>query len=452
MQCPKALRFIGLDVHKKWMQITMLDSDGRVLWEGRTAATPDQIEAFAGKLGPTDQVALEATTNTWAIVAILERQAGQVVVSNPLLTKAIAAAKIKTDKVDAGVLAHLLRCGYLPGVWRPDEQTQQWRQQVRFRDRFVRRRTQLKNQVHSLFHAHLRVFGGSDLFGQTGRRWMAQQRATLPDPDRFELDVLLAELDHTDQRLVELGRRLATLGYNHPAVRLLMTIPGVDFVAAISLLAAIGDISRFPTAKHLASYFGLVSRVSQSGDHCYTGRITKRGRSHGRWIAIQCAQQLAKADGPLRHFYLRIKKRKGHNVAVVAVARKLVTLAWHMLTKNEPYRYSAPPTTDRKLARLRRLATGQKKKGGPPAGTPRSKNYGSGQSVVFAKSLNQVYAENGLPKIERLPAGERAMLQAHGLRSWAIENLTTPKTITKRTKKPHAGEEQNQERKSHSAG
>jgi len=108
-----------------------------------------------------------------------------------------------------------------------------------------------------------------------------------------------------------------------------------------------------------------------------------------------------------------------------------------MLAKGEPYRYSVPRTTEAKFARLRVRATGQKKKTGVAVGTPRSQNYGTGQSVVFAKSLNQVYAENGLPKIERLPAGERAMLQAHGLRSSAVENLNTAKPLLC-TAKSHA--------------
>jgi len=448
MKCPKPLRFIGLDVHKKWIEVCALNARGRVLFRSRFPATPEQLQNFTRALRRTDWVALEATLNTWAIVALLERHAGRVVVSNPLQTKAIASAKIKTDKVDAAVLGHLLRCGYLPEVWRPDDQTRQWRQQVRFRDRFARRRTQLKNQIHSIFHQNLRLFEGSDLFGPGGRRWITKERATLPEHDRFELDLLLSELDHNDQHLQNLAGRLAGLGYNHPTVRLLMTIPGVDYLAALSLLAAIGDITRFPSAKHLASYFGLVSRVSQSGDHCYTGRITKRGRSHGRWIAIQSAQLLCRAEGPLRHFYLKIKKRKCHNVAVVAVARKLLTLVWHMLTKGEPYRYSVPRTTDAKFARLRLLATGEKKKSGVPVGTPRSANYGTGRSVKFAKSLNQVYAENRLPKVEELPRGEKTMLAQRGLRSWAIENLNAAKPVVRtqgtKTPKAHVGEDKEQ--------
>ncbi len=429
MKCPKTLRYIGLDVHKKWIQFCMVNRQGHVVREGRFMATAAAIGDFARSLRPTDAVALEATGFTWALVDRLEQHAGRLVVSNPLQTRAIAHAKVKTDKVDALVLAQLLRLDYLPTVWRPDAQTRAWRQAVHFRAMFVRRRTQLKNQIHAIFHRRLRAFDGADLFGKTGRQWIATERQALPERDRLELDILLDELDRTDERIAVLSEALAREVYRIDDVRLLMTIPGVDIYAAVSLLAAIGDIARFPSAKHLASYFGLVSRVSQSGEHCWTGRITKRGRSHARWIAIQSAQHLCRAPGPMHHFYQHIKKRKGHNVAIVAVARKLVTLAWHILTKREPYRYSVPRTTETKLSRLRVLATGKKKKTGPRVGTARSKNYGTGQRVKYAKSLNQVYRENELPPLGSLPKGERTMLRRRGLHAWAEKNIHKGKPI-----------------------
>ena len=423
MKSTPNLRYIGLDVHKKWMQVCMLDRRGKVLNEGRFPATPDQLRAFARSLRPTDAIALEATGFTWALVDLLERHAGRVVVSNPLQTRAIAHAKVKTDKVDARVLADLLRCDYLPEVWRPDAQTRHWRGAVHFRDMFVRRRTQLKNQIHAIFHRNLLVFDGSDL---------------------FELDLLLDELDHNDQHVLALGNLLAKQAYDLKDVHLLMTIPGVDYIAAVSLLAAIGDIARFPSPKHLASYFGLTSRVSQSGQHCFLGRITKRGRSHGRWIAVQAAYSLYKAPGPIQHFYLRIKKRKGHNVAVVAVARKLVTLARHILTKREPYRYAVPATTEKKLAQFRLVATGQRRKRGIAPGTPRSKNWGTGRQVRRIKSLSQIYTENQLPPLRPLSAGERKMLSRLGLTAQTMNNLYKEKTVPRKPARRRQTKNKNQ--------
>jgi transposase len=121
-------------------------------------------------------------------------------------------------------------------------------------------------------------------------------------------------------------------------MRLLVTLPGIDYVVAVVLMGALGDISRFCDGDHVASYLGLVPSTRQSGDHCYHGPITKRGRSHARWVLIQAAQHLSRTQGPLGAFFRRLARRKNYCVAVVAAARKLVTIAFLMLKNNEPYR------------------------------------------------------------------------------------------------------------------
>lgn len=148
------LRFIGLDVHREFAQVAMLEG-GQVRQVGRIPTTPAALRAFTETLGPDDQVALEATCNTFAIVRLLQQHAGRVVVSNPLRTRAIAEAKIKTDKVDAEVLVRLLASGWLPEVWVPDDLTQTLRQQVTHRARLVQQQTRLKNRVHSILHRNL---------------------------------------------------------------------------------------------------------------------------------------------------------------------------------------------------------------------------------------------------------------------------------------------------------
>ena len=150
-----------------------------------------------------------------------------------------------------------------------------------------------------------------------------------------------------------------------------MTLPGFDVATAEGLLAAWGDFTRFPDADHAASYVGLVPCTKQSAEHCYHGPITKRGNSHARWMLIEAAQHLDKHPGPLGHFFRRLMKKKGRNVAVVAAARKLAMIAWTMLMRNEPYRYAIPRSTETKLAKLRVKATGQRRKSGTPKGAKR---------------------------------------------------------------------------------
>ena len=194
-----------------------------------------------------------------------------------------------------------------------------------------------------------------------------------------------------------------------------MTLPGFDFCAAEALLAALGDSKRFPSADKAAAYLGLVPSTYQSGDHCYHGRITKQGRSHARWMMVQAAQTAASHPGPLGAFFRKIAKKKNRNVAVVAAARKLVTIAWHMLNNNEPYRYAQPTTLDAKFTRLRIRAGGDKRKTGLPKGSPRPANYASGARTRTRaiRSIDDIYAREGLPPIAPLakPAETRMLKQ-----------------------------------------
>jgi transposase len=406
------IRFVGLDVHKRVVQACALDEKGHVVLRHRFPLDRQSLTNFAQKLlTKEDQVALEATTNCWAVVAVLKPFVARVVVSNPLATKAIAAAKVKTDKVDAETLAQLLRLDYLPLVWEPDEATQAMRRWCSRRASLVSDRTTVKNRIHSVLAMRLIVPPVPALFSVKGLAWLRHVR--LDDEGRFLIDSDLRLLDHIEEEIAGLDKVLVLKAHADPRVRLLMTQPGVDFQVAQTVLAALGDIQRFRDGDHAASYLGLVPKTKQSADHCYHGPITKHGNGHARWMLIQAAQHVRNHPGPLGVFFRRLRQRKNYNVAVVAAARKLVVIAWHMLTQNEPYRYAQPKSTETKLARLRIKATGAKRKTGTK-GTGRSPNYGSGVQMRTIKPLAQVYQEEGLPVTESLPPGEARTVAQSG--------------------------------------
>ena len=180
-------RYVGLDVHKQSIEACILDATGRVAWRGRTGCLRDELATFARtRLRKTDRVALEATTNTWSVLAVLRPHVAAVVVGNPLKTKAIAEAKVKTDKVDAEVLAQLLRCDYLPAVWHPDEQTQCWRGLVTHRTALMAQRTRLKNHVQSLLARLLLQPPCKCLWTKAGMVWLGGLE--LPAHERLVLD------------------------------------------------------------------------------------------------------------------------------------------------------------------------------------------------------------------------------------------------------------------------
>lgn len=176
-------------------------------------------------------------------------------------------------------------------------------------------------------------------------------------------------------------------------------------------------ITRFASADKAAAYLGLVPSTYQSGDNCYHGRITKQGRGHARWMLVEAAQHIDRHPGPLGVFFRRIAKKKSRNVAVVATARKLVTIAWHMLKNNEPYRYAVSSTLEAKLARLRIRVTGQKRKGGNPKGAPRNPQYGKGRTRAVP-ALNALYEKEQLPPLAPPAPGEVRMLEDQRLTGW----------------------------------
>jgi transposase len=409
--------FAALDLHKREIEAATFDDAGQLVERRRFPATAAALRLFAEQcLSPQHHLALEATFNTWAIVDLLRPLVGSVTVSNPLLTRAIASAKIKTDKIDVTVLAHLLRLGYLPEVWAPDPATRELRRQTTERACLTADRTRLKNRIHGLLNQRL-LQAPDPLFGPEGLDWL--QQLPLDPVGRRALDRLLAQLALTEQQIEASAHCLACVAHADPRVRLLMTLPGVGFATAQTLLAALGDLSRFPTANHAAAYLGLVPATYQSGDKTYHGRITKRGSSHARWMLVEAAQHLDSHPGPLGAFFRKLTRKKNRNVAVVATARKLVVLAWHMLQTNQPYRYALPVPTEEKLRKLRVTATGQKRKTGPPPGRMAGPLLAPGMRSRKVKSLPEIYAAENLPPMDPPPPGELRMLSDADLAAFA---------------------------------
>ena len=416
------MRYVGLDVHKRVVEACILDSTGKIVHRERFALNRRILELFATKvLRPTDQVAFEATTNCWAVADCLRPHVAKVVVSNPMATKAIAMAKVKTDKVDAHVLAQLLRCDFLPEVWPPDEATRRLRELTGRRGVLVGQRTAMRNRIHSvlamrLIEAPLKLFER-----QENREWL--KSVEIDAQGRMLIDSDLRQLEFLDKEIAIVDQELAARGHANEQVKLLMTLPGVDVATAEALLAAWGDATRFPDADHAAAYLGLVPSTKQSAEKCYHGPITKRGNCHARHMLVEAAQHLDKHPGPLGHFFRKLMKKKTRNVAVVAGARKLAWIGWTMLHANEPYRYAIPKSTEAKLAKLRVKATGERRKGGAGKGVKAVAKLPGGSRTI--KSIAQVCASEGLPEPRELSAGEQRTVQAANCQTYVAEIATT---------------------------
>jgi transposase len=357
-------RFIGLDVHRDFCEVAISEG-GPARSAGRVAARREPLTLFARSLVPTDRVVLEATGNALTIARIIAPHVDAVVLAHPKRLRAISHAKIKSDRLDARVLAELLAASLVPAVWEPDEATRALRRLISRRRGMVKRRTQVKNEAQAVLHRNLIERPKlTDIFGAAGRRWLAT--IALADDERITLDGALRQLDFFDAEVTAVDREIARRVVADERVRRLMTIPGVDVTTAATLIATIGDVSRFPSARHLVGYLGLHPRVRQSGNgEARHGRTSKDGSAAARHVLVEAAWAAARVPGPLRAFAERIGARRGKPVAAVAVARKLTVLCWQLLTTEQDYAFQRPTTVRRKLRRLELAAGAAKAKTGP---------------------------------------------------------------------------------------
>ena len=359
-------RSIGLDVHRDFCEVAVADG-GRARSAGRVVTSVEDLELFAASLAGDDRVVLEATGNALAIARLIEPHVGEVVLANARQLKAISHARVKTDKVDARVLADLLAADLIPPVWVGDERVRMLRRLVSRRRGLVKRRTQVKNEISAVLHRNLKGRPpASDPFGRKGRIWLAAQE--LPADERLTVDAALRQLDFLGEELAAIDHLVAVEAQGDEDVRRLLTIPGVDVTTAVTLVAVIGDISRFPSSRHLVSYLGLHPRVRQSGNEpARHGRLSKEGSAAARHVLVEAAWMAARSPGPLHAFAARIAARRGRQVATVAVARKLCVLCWCLLSRGEDYVFARPSLVRRKLRRLDLTAGAPHLKSGPRA-------------------------------------------------------------------------------------
>jgi transposase len=352
------VRDIGLDVHRDFCEVAIAEG-GEVRSAPRIGTTPEALELFAQSLGRDDRVALEVTGNAWEIARTIEPHVAEVLVVSPTDT-GIRQARAKTDRLDARTLAKLLAAGSLEGLWMPDERTRALRRRLQRRSQLVRARTRAKNEVHgALVRRLIAKPKVSDLFGLAGRRWL--ERLELPAEERETVDSALRQVDFLEREIAAADRVIAEDALASTEVRRLMTVPGVNVITAATFMAAVGDISRFPSSRRLVGYLGLDPRVRQSGQApAAHGRISKQGSAPARYALVEAAWSVVRQPGPLRAFYERICSRRRHQVAIVATARKLACLFWCLLTRGEDYAYAQPSLTRKKLRRLELAADAPK--------------------------------------------------------------------------------------------
>lgn len=350
LEKPVPKRFIGLDIHKHYLIATGLDADLHQVY-GPQRVQLEHLETWMRKtLTVEDAVALEMTTNTWQVYDELLPHAHSVTVVHPPHVKLITQSQVMTDKIAALILAKLLAKGLLVSIWIPPEEVRDRRALVAQRTKMTRLATQAKNRLHAVLHRHHLLPPEGALFAPEQRSWWLALPVSPIERVRIQSD--LDTLAFAQQQTENLEQALAALAAQDKRLPLLVQLPGVGWLTAITILAAIGDISRFPDAKHLVGYAGLGGRIHDSGLTSRTGGITKAGRRDLRAAMVEAAQSAANTHPHWKAELARLEPRLGRNKAIVAIARKLLVAVWHVLSKGVADRFAEPERTARKLMQV----------------------------------------------------------------------------------------------------
>ena len=329
--------YAGLDIHKKSCQAIICTEKGNTVKQGKIPTEKDKIQEFFSDF-ENITIAIEAC-NTWEyIYNLLELDGHKVILAHPMKTRIIAESKIKTDKIDAKILANLLRTGFLPTSYIPSKEIRELRHLVRQRIFLGRYTTKLKNKIYAeLLKRGIQYETGGTIFTRKGKKWL--RSLNIPFLDTY-LSLLESLVDKTAE--IEKNLRIQSEKYNE--IDLLTTIPGIGIYSAMIILSEIGDINRFPNEEKLYSYAGVTPSVHQSGENTYYGHITKRGSKHLRWILTEVVRvhliwtKKHTVETKISHYYYRLSKKKPKNVATIATSRKLLQIIYHMLKNKNEFR------------------------------------------------------------------------------------------------------------------
>jgi len=335
-----AKRYVVLDIHKHYCVIAGVDREGRVLLQPVRVEHAD-LEGWLKKhLCSTDQVVIESTTNAWHVYDLLAPLVERVVVANPIRVKQIAQARVKTDIRDTLILARLLAANLVPDVWVPPPHVRQLRQLLSQRRQFVETHTQIVNRMHSVAHRHHLQHEAGKRFNEKTTLW--QKDKTLSSLEQFQLQLEMENLTYIEKQIERISKEVRKMCHQKPwaeSMTYLMQLPGFGVITAMTVLAAMGDVQRFASPKHLASYSGLTPGLEQSGTKNRGKGITKEGRRELRWALVEAAQRAVKSDPLWKTRFQEMQKRMHRNQAITAVAHRLLELVWYVLTRRQPYRH-----------------------------------------------------------------------------------------------------------------
>jgi len=345
----KEKRYIGLDVHKHYLVALGVDADLNVVLPMRRVEL-SHLESWMKKnLTKQDEVVLEMTTNTWQLYDELSEHAGTVTVVHPPHVALITRSQVMNDKIAASILARLLAKGLLVGVWVPPQEVRELRGLVGQRQKMTRLATQAKNRLHAVLQRHHLKAPAGNPFAKTNNGWW--QALTLGKLEKMNMQSDLETLQFAEQQEVRVEKEMTLIAADDEKIGRLLQISGFGVITAVTVSAAIGDITRFIEPKKLVGYAGLGARVHDSGLTTRTGKITKAGRRDLRVALVEAAHVAANNHPHWKAELARLQPRLGYNKAIVAIARKLLITVWYVL-QGKSDKYAEPKAVAQKMLKF----------------------------------------------------------------------------------------------------
>jgi transposase len=389
--------YLGIDLHRKQMTVALRDQSGSVCLRRQVSTRPQKVEEFVLELGarsdgPYIAILEVCGFHDW----LVKRLRADPACHKVLVVQPETTSRNKTDRRDANTLSERLwvnreRLGAgqkvqgLRVVYIPTDDEQQDRQLTASRDRLGRARTRTINQIRHILRRHNLVWELPTKTFQTlaVKKWLKQLatdsiKSPLSELDRREIEQLLEQWELWNRHIMAMNQRLAARYEENAAAKLLGTIIGVSYYMALAITSRVGNIARFANPRSLANFFGLVPGSRSSGETERLGSITKQGSRLVRFLLGQLTVHVLRRDSRMRTWYKRIKQRRGSKIARVAVMRRLAVIIWHMLSKQQAYKYGGEPSRPRQeAARAAAQSQREKKLAEFEAGTSRRASRGA---------------------------------------------------------------------------
>jgi transposase len=321
---------VGIDLHRETVVMAAVNDAGEAMDPVRIRCEDTEAILRVVQVLGTFRAVIEAS-GTYRWHYDLLRPYGAVLLAHPVRLRAMVQRRSKTDKLDAQLLANLLRIDQIPLAYIPPEPYQQLRDLTRCRSRWARGQAEVRIKLRDVLARKNRQAPYRCPFGPRGLAWFDGQ--DFGPVENLIRDELLERFEHYRRQLAVVDRRLAEIAQGFPQVEVLQEIHGIGLYSALLIVAELGEVERFRRAKQVGAYAGLTSRVHQSGNHCFRGPISRQGSPWLRWILVEAAMKAIHKDVALKNFYTRVRKRSSAKIARVAVARKLAEICWKRLRR-----------------------------------------------------------------------------------------------------------------------